>query len=274
MSLMHPLRPAFHRSLVGRLEECVHLWYRTPASSVERLVPPGFSLVTYEDQGREWAFWNVTVMQLRGLRRRFVPRFAGGVDGRVVSYRLLLKTRVAVSRPNGDTGPMGITGLFAVRTDCDRAKLRQTGPLVCGAAKPKRAKISLQASPTQLRFDVQTKQGHGDLRVNVITNQKAGLESGSLFADVEDAQSILSDRALRFIPAGDGGERLEVAEIITEPGMWVERPVKVVESRLAYFEALGQDDAHLEMAVQIQPVDAMWGIGRPIPICYAPRLAA
>src|SRR3954452_23319048 len=95
------MRPAGHRRLVtrvvamklamvGRLDECLLLAYRTPAGSVAGLVPPPLELVTLGP----FAFWSVVACHVRRMRPAGLPA-AAGVSFYHVAYRLLVRARTA-----------------------------------------------------------------------------------------------------------------------------------------------------------------------------------
>src|SRR4051812_43268715 len=102
--------------MVGRLEECFILAYRTPAASVKHLVPEGLELLTHGDT----AFWNIVVSRVERMRPKGCPALFG-ISYLHVAYRLYVRAMTAEGRE--------IQGLYFLRSDVNSRLINASGDL-------------------------------------------------------------------------------------------------------------------------------------------------
>ena len=239
----------------GRLSECLLMSYRTPAPSVRQLIPRCMELVTRDG----WAFWNVVACRVEDMRPAGVPSCLG-VSYHHVAYRLHVRAHSAA----GQT----FDGLYFVRSDADSALVGSFGNALTDF-RFHAADVELSHSRESDAGDVVTLavRGHSEadeaadalVRIGTACDgpDRAWPRHDSLFASRADA-----DRFLRYRPLGLStdldGRYLHLAEVVRDESAWRERPVRVIEAHWKFFDALGQDDLHLERATRVDPLDYQW----------------
>ncbi len=246
-------------AMVGRVAECVQLTYRTPAESVQALLPAGLELV----MRGPWAFWSVMACRVEKARPAGVPAFCG-LTYHHVAYRLLVQAmnnRAEVQR-----------GLYFTRSDVDAWVVFSLGNRLSDF-RLHPAAISLEASDCGVRYTVgQTAYAAGDLVLEV-ANAPARLAEGSCFPTVEDAR-----RLSRYTPNGlavierEQERLLRTTRVTRPPRAWSETPVAVHEAKLGYFASIGQaDHVQLEWACRLGAMDYRWQMGETVGLLQQPR---
>ncbi len=255
-------RAGFHPtlSMVGTLSRCVLLNYRTPAESVERLLPDGLELV----RRGPYAFWNVVLCRVDRMRPAGVPE-ALGVSYHHVAYRLVVQAmtdRCDVRR-----------GLFFVRSDADAALLGAVGNRLSdfrfhradvtwngrGSASP-----GPDAAGVRLeRVCVATEDHRADIELTLHDSPPLVQPAESCFPTRDDARRFLTYEPLGLSVGRPGGRRtLKLAEVFRDESAWQEDVIGVADARFGFFEQLGQDDLHLELATRVAPLPYRWRLGR------------
>ena len=237
----------------GRLADCVLMSYRTPAHTVRRLLPRGMELVTRGG----WAFWNVVACRVEAMRPVRTPACLG-VTYNHVAYRLLVRARTADGRT--------LDGLYFVRSDADSALLGRFGNLLTDFRfHPARVELSngRDAAADVLTLAVQGSEERADALVRIAPADAtvAALDRESPFRSAADAAQFLKYRPLGLSIDLDG-RYVHLAEVTRDESAWRERPVRVIEAHWKFFDALGQDDVHLERATRVDPLDYRWRLGR------------
>ncbi len=235
-------------AMIGRLSECLLLSYRTPQASVEPLVPAPLTLITRDD----WAFWNIVACRIEAMRPNGLPA-PFGISYHHVAYRLLVRAGLADGRT--------VTGLYFVRSDADSFWVAKLGNLASDF-RFHPAAIHHMTDVSQLTFTVNnTVAARADARVRVAANEAPPLGCDSCFSSLAEAKDFL-----RYQPLGlscDGrGQWMRFAEVFRDESLWNERAVTVRDAYWAFFDALGQTDARLELATRVAPIDYRWRLGR------------
>ncbi len=233
--------------MAGRLEDCVLLAYRTPATSVRRLLPPPLEPVTCG----EWAFWNVMACRIGAARAKGMPR-ALGIGYRHVAYR------VYVTAPLADGSRLD--GLYFVRSDADSRLVSAIGNALSDL-RFHPARIRFAASEERVDIEVEPRavpRARGLLRARA--TPAARLAAGSPFATLAEAERVLTYRPAALHPDASR-TRLRLVEVLRPAGEWRERPIAVLEARWSFLESLGQIDLHLERATRADPIDYRWRLG-------------
>lgn len=235
-------------TLVGRLEDCVLLNYRTPAKSVRQLVPAGLELTMYGP----WAFWNIVACRVARIRPAGWPVWTG-VTYLHVAYRLLVHARTANGRVEH--------GLYFIRSDADHR-------LISGVA----------ARLTDFQFhhaDIQLTAGTGPYRLSVrgngdhLADAQLLADGGSAppraidscFDSVEQAAQFLKYRPLG-LACDRAGSRLRFSEVFRDESQWQETPIHITTASWSLLEHLEQGEIRLELATRVVPIDYRWRLGR------------
>lgn len=242
--------------LQGRLADTVLLTYRTPAASVEALLPEGLELV----RRGPWAFWSVVCCRVEQLRPSGVPA-ALGVGFHQVAYRLRVQAMTASAEV--------IDGLYFTHSDVDTplpALFDALGNRLTDL-RLHRAAIRMQGGDdaVQVAIDPATSEAGYRFRLDVAHTPASRLP-GSCFPTVEDARSFgrYPPRALSVHPVkgGPANHELHVMRVGRPDSSWCETPVAVREAALGYFEAIGQGEkAALEWAARLRPMSYQWSLG-------------
>jgi len=235
-------------TMEGRLDECLLLSYRTPASSVQYLLPKGLELIT---RG-EWAFWNVVLCHIDSMRPAGLPRISG-ISYHHVAYRLLVKAATY----DGQV----IDGLYFVRSDADSLLVSKAGNLASDF-RFHSASIEQEDQENSLIFKVgDSENGIGDARLMVNLIREPGLADDSCFDSFDGARAFLKYRPLG-LSCDSNGQILKLAEVFRDESKWDEKAVSVVETQWNFFEHLKQNDVRLELATRVAPIDYRWRLGR------------
>lgn len=239
-------------TMTGRLAECLLLDYRTPATSVRGLLPPGLELVTLDG----WAFWNIVACRIEGMRAEGLPPWCG-VTYRHIAYRLYTRAQTT----DGQT----IDGLYFVRSDADHGPTTFLGAALTDF-KFHRSRIRMDAGGAGWSLTVEDRRGGiGNASLRARMDDTSRLAPGSCFATYAEAAKFL-----QYNPVGlstdASGRNLRIAEVRRDRSQWHEAPLHVLEARWGLFEALGQIDARLELATCVAPIDYRWRLGRTLPL--------
>lgn len=239
------LRPSM--SMVGRLDHCVLLSFRTPADSVASLVPDGLELV----QRGPFAFWNVVLCHVHKMRPAGVPE-ALGVSYHHVAYRLMVQAmtdRVELRR-----------GLYFVRSDADAALLGAVGNRLSDF-RFHRGQVQWEAHDDHEAVAVTTADGAADATLAFRRQAPAVHPADSCFPTCDDARAELKYEPFGMAVAAG---RLKLAEVFRDESAWREDVIDVDphRTRFGFFDTLGQTDVHLELATQVAPLPYRWRLGR------------
>lgn len=245
--------------MVGRITECVLLWYRTPVDSVRSLTPAGFELLTQESGGRVWAFWNIVACRVEKMRPAGWPASLG-VSYHHVAYRLMVSAKLE----DGARQP----GIYFLRSDADQPLLAWGGNMTSDF-RFNRARIELKESGGKLTAKVRSKDRKGDAELEIDTAARAEPVPGSIFGSLDEAKSVLKYQPTGLAPGPRGRARL--AEVFREESAWDERAVQVVSARWEYLAGLAQNDIVLELATRVAPIDYKWRLGRTAELETAKR---
>lgn len=235
-------------TMTGRLDECVVLWYRTPADSVRGLVPSGLELVTKEAGGREWAFWNIVVGCLDEMRPAGTPAKLG-VGYCHVGYRLLVVAKLAEERTQ--------RGLYATRSDANRRILGWAGSRA-SEFKVRSARIEIKKEEGKLNAKVRSRDHLGDAELEVDLREEPELLPGSAFKSVREAARFLKNEPVSMA-VDKSGRKVRLAEV--ERRGWAEDLVKVNSVRWEYLDRIGQHHIALELAMQVKAAEYLWRLG-------------
>lgn len=231
----------------GGFSECVLLNYRTPARSVASLVPSPLELVTRDG----WAFWNIVACRIERMRPAGLPRWCG-IDYCHVAYRLFVQAPVA----SGET----IRGLYFIRSDADRKMVEYLG----NAATPFRfhhAGITLGITGHKLRLSVfDSFEQQGDAYFIADPGAIPPRPQSSCFSCRKEAADFLRYSPIAFSCDGSD-EWLRIDEVNRDETKWKETPLAVREARWFFFESLGQNEAQLELATRVDPIEYSWVLG-------------
>lgn len=242
--------------MIGRLSDCFLLSYRTPAASVGALVPRPLELVTHGG----YAFWNIVACRVEAMRPRWTPRWLG-VTYRHIGYRLHVRCRIE--------GQPSIEGLYFVRSDADRSMIACGGNWMTDF-RFHEAEIALRTAEGAWGLTVHSHDGEGDASVLAKPTAAARLADGSPFSSSAEAAEALKYQPFALAPTVDG-RAIKLAEVFRDESAWHESPIDVVAARWAFFDALGQQDARLELATRVRPIDYRWRLGRRLPAAATPR---
>ncbi len=221
----------------GRIAQCWLFVYRTPAESMATLLPRGIEAVTKDG----FAFWNIVVCRLEGMRPAPLPAVIG-LGYWHVAYRIHVRART-------ETGEW-IEGLYFVRSDCDRHLVSVTGNWLTDFNFHV-ARIHVVTNPSGVRGTIASPTAEAEFAID--HHAAPRLAAGSPFASLESAA-----KALEYKPAAlsaGGGDAVNVVAVRRDAAAWRWRPVAVTAARWQFLE--GRETA-LELCYEVEPVDYLW----------------
>ena len=251
-------------TMIGRVDPCVQLTYRTPADSVKGRLPEGLELVTRGP----WAFWNVMACRVDQFRPSGLPAVAG-LGYRHIAYRLVTQAmtdRAQVVRGYYDTHNTVDTGVLSALTR--RHLAGKTNPM----------KIKLKISDCGLIY--QAGQGRhaedSDTAFELdIAHAPAGLMPDSCFPTTEDVRQFCATTtdSLAVIER-EGERRLRVTPVQRTGQARSETPLAVHHAHLGYFDTIDQArHVHLEYACRLGPAEVRWSAPWQQRLLLQPRKA-
>ena len=227
----------------GRLRRCWLFVYRTPVESARALLPPQLEPVTRED----FAFWNIVVCKIGGLRPAPLPA-AVGLDYWHVAYRLHVRAPTE--------GGFFVEGLHFLRSDCDRALVALAGNLVTDFHFH-HATVAVSVGTSGSTGKIRARGGDADFRLG--SEPPSSLNPGSPFASLGQAADWLKYKPFGLSSCGDGA--INVVHVARDEAAWRSRLVTVEKAR---WEFLGPYETALEICYEVEPIDYQWERGRII----------
>ncbi len=221
----------------GRIAQCWLFVYRTPADSVAALLPRGLEAVTKGG----FAFWNIVVCRLDGMRPAPLPAMIG-LGYWHVAYRI----HVRAEKESGE----GIEGLYFVRSDCDRHLVAVAGNWLTDFNFHV-AGVSVTAAPAGVTGTIVSPTAAATFAIDYHT--AAQRAAGSPFASLDAAAKALEYKPAALSAGGDGA--VNVVAVRRDSSAWRWRPVAVVAARWQFLEGR---EAALELCYEVEPVDYLW----------------
>jgi hypothetical protein len=207
-----PVRAHFQFSLV--------LAYAFPKELLEPLLPPGLTLDLYEDCG----FLAIAMVQTRGLRPVFVPKFLGQ-DFFLTGYRIFVRHHDPKTGRN-------LRGLRILRSDTNKRLMAFFGNRLTHY-NYRIANVTAERTGEQLEIDIRTPGGEADLHVRTdLSSRPAPLPEGSPFPDLKVARRYAGPLPFTF-----DYER-QTHSIIKIQGVrehWDPQPVRVDVTHATFF---------------------------------------
>ena len=225
----------------GRLRRCWLFVYRTPVDSIRALLPPQLAPVTSEG----FAFWNIVVCEIHGLRPAPLPA-AVGLDYLHVAYRLHVRAQT-------ESGAV-VEGLHFLRSDCDSALVALAGNVVTDF-RFHRATVSVSAGASGIAGKIRARGGDADFQLGSET--PSSLNPGSLFSSLREAAEWLKYKPFGLSPCDDGA--INVVRVARDEAAWRSRLVTVEKARWEFLEPY---ETALELCYEVEPIDYQWERGR------------
>lgn len=220
----------------GRLRRGWIFAYRAPLDRVAAHLPPQLKPLSFGGFG----FWNVIVCEVEGIRPSGTPR-AFGLTYRHAAYRIY-------ARHDSDQSG-SVAGLYYLRSDCDHPIVASAGQLVTDFDFH-RGRIELRESPLATVVQVDAPGARG--AATVYYGRKLRIPEGSPFQSVQEAAQFLSHRPCGI--AVDDGE-VRVLPARRDEAQW---KATVVYAGADRWEMLAPDEAVLEVAFEVAPVEYEW----------------
>ena len=225
----------------GRLRRCWLFVYRTPVESARALLPLQLEPITRDG----FAFWNIVVCKIGGLRPALLPA-AVGLDYWHVAYRLHVRAQTE--------GGAVVEGLHFLRSDCDRALVALAGNVVTDFHFH-HATVAVSEEASGITGKIRARGGDADFRLGSET--PSSLNPGSPFASLDSATEWLKYKPFGLSPCGDGA--INVVRVARDEAAWRSRLVAVEKARWEFLEA---HETALEICYEVEPIDYQWERGR------------
>ena len=231
--------PIFQKNPItmrGRLEKCWLFTFRTPEEDVAGLIPDQLTLLSRDG----FAFWNIVVCEISGLRPAGIPLWMG-LRYRHVGYRLYVRYQ-----PNG----VPVEGLYFVRSDCDSGLIKITGNLLTDFDFH-RAKVGIEDTSVSIDSPDASALAKMDHEVPV------SLSPGSPFDSIYQAKAVLKYKPFGIAPGSNG--KMNVVAIARDEDAWRSKLVHVAEQDWAFFKGR---NVVPEVCYEVDPIEYRWNRGR------------
>lgn len=236
-----PIRAHFEFSLV--------LAYALPEEVLLPLLPPGLTLDTYEGRG----FLAIAMVQTRGLRPTFMPRFVGQ-DFFLTGYRVFVRHQDPV------TGRR-LRGLRILRSDTNKRLMAFWGNRLTHY-NYQVAEVAYARNGDQLDIEIITPRGEADLKVRAdLSSRPAPLPEGSVFPDLKTARKYAGPLPFTF------DYEKQTHSIVQIQGVrenWDPQPVAVEVEKATFLEQFAAAGPRLANAFYLENVPYLWKRGRRV----------
>lgn len=229
----------------GRIAQCWLFVYRTPLAAVRELLPPTLEPATHGG----FAFWNIVVSRLDGMRPPPLPEWIG-LGYWHVAYRLH-------ARATGSDGTP-IEGLFFVRSDCDRRIVARVGNALTDFNFHV-ARIRVEEREGTVRGTITSLDAAAHFRID--QRLSPGLTAGSPFASIDEAARALAYKPRALAPCGP--DALKVVRVVRDDAAWRWKLAAVAE---ADWQFLTGREATLELCYEVEPIEYLWERGQVVPV--------
>ena len=242
-------------TVAGTIRQCWLFVYRLPVAVAQPLLPAPLQLVTQ----RDFAFLNIVVCRLSGMRPALLPA-STGLGYWHVAYRLYARARRT-------SGPM-LEGLHFLRSDCDRSLVQWGGNLFTGF-NFHRAGINVVDDGVSVRGQIESPDAAAKFRID--RSQPPALPAGSPFASLEDAAWFLKYKP--YALSVETADSLQVVRVRREESVWRSELMHVPE---ADWQFLAGRQATLELCYEVEPIDYLWERAQSVRVekCQEPRFGS
>ena len=228
--------PKYPFPMLGRIERCWLFTFREPVESLAPLVPEPLSPVMRDG----FAFWNVVVCEIAGMRPSFAPR-ALGLRYRHVAYRIYVRHKPENAPP--------VEGLYFVRSDADSHLIGGAGELLTDF---RFHHAGIDIDQTEAHAEIAVGSPDAPARVGIDLLARPELPDGSPFGSLFEAKAALRYKPYAFAPDGHGGVR--TLRVVRDEFSWKSKLVAADTD----FAFLRGRDAEPEINYQVDPIDYRW----------------
>ena len=227
-------------AVVGRLSRCWLIASRVPVEAVRALVPAPLELVTHGG----FAFWNVVICRLEGMRPIGIPA-ALGLGFWHVAHRLIVRTKLRTGEE--------VAGLYFVRSEVDQPLLAAAGDLLTDFHfNPARVQVLEQESAVRCAVAALGEKS----RYHLLRDATVQLAYGSPFASLEEAAAFLKYTPIALSPHGSGA--VNILRVERDEQAWRTRLLGIEASESQLLQSTG---AVAELAFEVEPLDYHWRRG-------------
>lgn len=230
-----PVEAYFDRSVV--------LTYAFPPAALRDLVPRCLTLVTHRG---EHAFVAVAAVQTRGLRPKGFPRWLGR-DFLLMGYRIFVRYESRAGRR--------LRGLYILRSETDRGSMAAFGNLL---TRYRYVRTDVRLTEDGDLVDVRCDPTGLLVTIDRREDQDFTLPTASPFASWAEARPFAGPLPFTFSVEGEG-DRVVIIEGVRSH--WEPRPVRVLEHRVPFVEALTGQAPALASAFLVEEVPYWWRKG-------------
>ena len=230
-------------AVAGSIRQCWLFVYRLPIATAQPLLPSPLRLVTRGG----FAFLNIVVCRLSGMRPALLPAFLG-LGYWHVAYRLHAWAMTEVGRP--------LEGLHFLRSDCDRRIVKESGNWLTDFHFH-RAGIRVIEGDETVVGTIDSPTAPANFRID--GHRAPALAEGSPFATVEEAATFLKYKP--YALSVESADTLRVVRVRREEAAWRSRVVAVPE---AHWRFLAHHHATLELCYEVEPIDYRWERGSAV----------
>ncbi len=220
----------------AQMARCFLFVLQTPEKAVASFLPPEINLITRNG----FAFWNVVVCRIEGMRPKGFPAWLG-VNYWHVAYRLYV-------RKTTKEGPI-LEGLYFVRSDCDDRILAAAGRILTDF-QFNLAKISFEDG-AEARIRVESPRA--PMEVILDRSEAPVLAEYSAFGSLDEAARELKYKPRAIIPRADG--RVDVVGIVRNEEAWRSRLISARKAEFGFFKGM---PVRWELGYEVEPIFYQW----------------
>ena len=227
--------------VVAHFDRVLALSYAFPKEALKSLVPEPLEIDAYEALG----FVTVALVWTRQMRPAGFPTFLGQ-DFFLAGFRVFVRAQ---------DGDRRLRGLRILRSETDKARMKWSGNLLTNYNY---RHVDVSDEPGHLI--TRTGDGSVSLDIRYDVGAEAELPLGSPFPDWRTARQFAGPMPFTF----DIGKEGRVLAIEGKRAEWKPRPLKVLESKVALFDAPPFEGVEpvLANAFAVEDIAYRWERGR------------
>lgn len=218
-------------------EALLDLHLANPCGCRPTAPPAPLELVTHGG----FAFWNVVVCEVRGLRPAPWPAFVG-MNYWHVAYRLHARVRL-------EPGEV-IEGLHFVRSDADRLIVSTAGNWLTDF-RFHMAGVDIAQDGKTIEGTIRSREAAARFRLREERTQS--LAPGSPFASIQEAADFLKYKPFALSPAGE--DSVKIVRVKRNEAEWKSSLVTVEESDWQFFAGC---EVAPEVCYAVEPINYEW----------------
>ncbi|WP_338732952.1 DUF2071 domain-containing protein [Mangrovimonas cancribranchiae] len=224
-------------------ESSVVLTFAVPKKQLEPLIPDCLQLDTFQDK---WAFIAIAMVQTKNLRPKGFPKLLGN-DFFLIGYRIFVRYTTNKGKR--------LRGLYIIKSETDKQKMAFMGNIFTHYNY-----TTTDITKIKTKNNVEITSKKSNFKITYKKDDKAtDLPKNSPFLNWKEARRFAGPLPFTFTY---NKEKKEVLIIEGVRQNWKPKPLKVIEYKFEFINALKLKNHHLANAFIIEHIPYYWKKGK------------